>query len=91
MTNLQIIEKLKTTGDASDEELVQLLTMPTGLSVEEFFPNTPSLCEEGHEEGRLPRHPEFTEEEEALFAAADDVFRLVFVKAGGMDVLLELR
>ncbi len=82
MTNLQIIEKLKTTGDASDEELVQLLTMPTGLSVEEFFPNTPSLCEEGHEEGRLPLHPEFTEEEEALFAAADEVRRANY----GIDV-----
>lgn len=76
MTRIEIIEKLKNTGDVSDEELICLLTMPSGLSMEELFPNTKELCaSEVAEKLLLPLHPAFTEEEEALFTAADEVRR----------------
>lgn len=74
MTELEIIEKLRNTSDICDEELLRLLTMPSGLGMEELFPNTPILCNgEESEKVQLPLHPSFTTEEEALFAAADEV------------------
>ena len=46
--------------------------MPTGID-EDLFPNTPEAS--AHPANRLPLFPEFTDDEEALFTAADEVRR----------------
>ncbi len=77
MTDL--IKKLKTDHDLTDDELMQLLKMPTGVD-EDLFPNTPEAA--SHPAGRLPLELAFTDDEEALFTAADEVRRQVY----GTDV-----
>lgn len=67
-----IIKKLRDTGDVTDEELIALLTMPTGID-EDLFPNTPEAS--SHPAGKLPFTLNFTDDEEELFSAADEVRR----------------
>lgn len=66
------IERLKAERDLGDKELLSIITMPTALN-ENLFPNTPDAA--SHPAGRLPLELEFTDDEEALFDAADDVRR----------------
>lgn len=68
----QLIDELREKHDLPDEDLLSLITMPTGVP-ESLFPNTPESS--SHPAGRLPLQLDFTEDEEALFEAADEVRR----------------
>ena len=72
---IDLIEKLKETKDLTDEEFIRLLTMPTAVP-EALFPNTPEAS--SHPSGLLPLNLEFTDDEESLFSAADEVRRQVY-------------
>lgn len=82
----ELIDKLTEEGDLSDDELLALITMPTG-SGEGLFPNTPQAASDPCE--RLPLSPSFTEAEKALFDAADRVRRREYKTAVYVRGLIE--
>lgn len=68
----ELIHRLQEERDLPDEDLIRIITMPTGID-ESLFPNTPTAG--AHPTGRLPLFLTFTEDEESLFTAADGVRR----------------
>lgn len=77
----ELINQLKEKQDLPDDDLLRIITMPTGID-EDLFPNTPEAS--SHPTGRLPLFLTFTEDEEALFTAADEVRRREY----GTDVYI---
>ncbi|MQN01750.1 MAG: [FeFe] hydrogenase H-cluster radical SAM maturase HydE [Lachnospiraceae bacterium] len=82
----ELIEKLKINRDLSDEEMIRLLTMPTGTD-ESLFPNTPEAG--AHPVKRLPLNLQFTDDEELLFGTADEVRRAEYGTAVYVRGLIE--